>query len=370
MGYMPSISNILEWIEQKAPPALQESYDNAGLICGDSRWNCSGVLLTLDCTYEVVCEAIEKNCNLILCHHPILFKPIKKITGNDYVTRSLIHAIKNDIAIYAAHTNADNVLHGVNYVIAQKLGLKNLKILSHKKNFLKKLIVFVPESHREMIADAVFAAGAGFIGNYDACSFNASGFGTFRGGDNTNPFLGEKNIINKEPEIRFETIYPAHLENRILKALLSAHPYEEPAYDLIPLSNAWMQVGSGLIGELESELSQEEWLKLVSKTFLLKCLKYTESSLKSVKKIGVCGGSGAFLIEEAIKAGCHAFITSDIKYHEYFDADGQMIITDIGHYESEKFTPELFKIWIQEKFINFAVHFSQTETNPVKYFIA
>ncbi|MCX8080497.1 MAG: Nif3-like dinuclear metal center hexameric protein [Bacteroidia bacterium] len=367
---MPKIKDIVQWLELKSPLALQENYDNAGLITGNLHDDCIGVLLSLDCTEAVVKEAIERKCNLIISHHPILFRPLKKLSASDYVTRTVVSAIKYNIALYAAHTNADNVMQGVNFMIARKLGLKNLKVLQPKKGLLKKLVVFVPESHRDLVARAVFEAGAGVIGNYDSCSFNAPGFGTFRGGEDTNPFVGQKNTVSREPEIRFETIYPAHLEAGILKALLSAHPYEEPAFDLIPLDNAWNNVGSGLIGELEKEAEIEEWLQKIKEVFGLKVIKYTPANGRKIKKVGLCGGSGSFLIKDALKSGCDAFLTSDVKYHEFFDAEGEMVITDIGHFESEKFTPELFKIWIQEKFINFAVHFSETETNPVKYFTA
>jgi len=366
---MPLIKEIISCIEENAPLALQESYDNAGLICGNPEEECSGVLLTLDCNEKIVEEALQKKCNLIISHHPVLFKPLKKITTKDYVGRTLLKALQGGVTLYASHTNADNVIHGVNHIIAGKLGLKNRQILSPKRNLLKKLVVFVPEEHLESVSEAVFAAGAGKIGNYDSCSFRASGTGTFRGGENTNPFVGKKNVLNKEPEVRFETIFPGYLEKQIIAAMLAVHPYEEPAYDLYSLENSWNQVGSGLLGELDKELTPEEFLRYLSESMDIPFIRYTNSGRKTVKKVALCGGSGSFLINEAKSRKADIFITSDIKYHDFFEGEEEIMLVDIGHFEAEKYTVELFFQWITKKFPKFAVRFSETNIHPVKYFV-
>ncbi|MCW3076557.1 MAG: NGG1p interacting factor [Bacteroidetes bacterium] len=364
-----TIQEIISEIEMFAPLNYQEDYDNSGLITGSKVTKASGVLLSLDCIESVVDEAIENNCNLIISHHPIVFSGIKKLTGDNYIERTLIKAIKNDIAIYAAHTNVDNVVNGVNYKIAEKLGLKNLKIMAPKHSLLKKLVTYVPETHHQRVLESLFAAGCGNIGNYDSCSFNLKGTGTFKGNELTNPFLGTPGKLSVEQEIRVETVFETGKEPTVLKALLESHPYEEPAFDIYQLANKLHTVGSGLTGELETALEEEDFLKLVKKVLNGNCLKYTNKTGKMVKKVALCGGSGRFLLKNAINSGSDAFVTSDFKYHEYFDADGKILLIDAGHFETEQFTPEIFYDIIRNKFPTFAIRLSKIKTNPVNYFL-
>ncbi|MBL7917587.1 MAG: Nif3-like dinuclear metal center hexameric protein [Bacteroidia bacterium] len=365
---MVLVRDIIGAIEEIAPLSFQEDYDNAGLITGDKSWECTGALLSLDCVESVIEEAIKLKCNLIIAHHPIVFKGLKKITGSNYVERTIIKAIKNDIAIYACHTNIDNVQNGVNAKIAEKLGLQNTKILAPKSSLLKKLVVFVPASHVDLVREAVFAAGAGNIGNYSNCSFNTNGIGTFKGNGESKPFLGKQNELSKEEEVKIECVFESHLENGIIGAMLKAHPYEEVAYDILAMANKHKCVGSGLIGELPAEMAEMDYLQLVKERFNIKTLKHTVLTNKKVKKVAVCGGSGAFLLKNAINSGADSYISGDFKYHEYFDAEGKILVADIGHYESEQYTPEIFYGIIQKKFAKFALHLSKTNTNPVNYF--
>ncbi|MCW3092458.1 MAG: Nif3-like dinuclear metal center hexameric protein [Ferruginibacter sp.] len=362
------IQDITSFLETIAPPALQEGYDNAGLITGSPAWECTGIITTLDATEAVVLEAIEKKCNLIVGHHPIIFSGLKKINGKNYIEKTVIAAIKNDVAIYAIHTNLDNIIQGVNGKIADLLGLKNRKILQPKKGLLKKMITYAPDLHAEAVRAAMFDAGGGQVGNYSECSFNASGKGTFKGGEGTDPFVGTSGTRYTENETKIEVIFPSWLESPILKAMLKTHPYEEVAYDIIPLDNMHQQIGSGLVGDLENALPEDKFLQLLTKIFNLSVVRHTPLMGKNVKKVALCGGAGSFLTGAGIAAGADFYITGDVKYHEFFDADGKMVIADIGHYESEQFTIELLFDILREKFTTFAVLKTGVKTNPVNYF--
>ena len=363
------IQEIIAVLESAAPPALQEGYDNAGLLTGKADWDCSGIIITLDATEDVVLEAIAKKCNLIVAHHPIIFGGLKKINGKNYVERTVIAAIKNDIAIYAIHTNLDNVLHGVNAAIADKLGLVNRKVLQPKNAILKKLYTFVPVDHAEKVRSAIFAAGAGHISKYSECSFNTKGEGTFKPGEGTNPFSGNIGQRHTEEEIRMEMIYPAWLEKKILLAMMATHPYEEVAYDIIGLENQDPGTGSGLVGELVNPLLEEVFLQLLKAQFGLSVIRHTPLLGKPVKKVALCGGAGAFLVGAATAAGADFYITGDVKYHEFFDANGRLVIADIGHYESEQYTTDLLFDILTQKFPTFAVLKTGVKTNPVRYFL-
>jgi dinuclear metal center YbgI/SA1388 family protein len=362
------IQHIISFLETIAPPSLQESYDNAGLIIGDALQECSGMITSLDATEAVVKEAIEKKCNLIVAHHPIIFSGLKKITGKNYVEKAIILAIKNDIAIYAIHTNLDNVIDGVNAKIADKLGLINRKVLHPKAGILKKLYTFVPIDYAEKTRQAIFAVGGGAIGKYAACSFNVAGEGTFLPGADTKPFAGQLGKLHTEKEIKIEVIFNAWQEATIIAALKSVHPYEEVAYDVVPLENSNENMGSGLIGELPKSIEAEALLSEIKEHFKLKMIKHTCFLDKKVKKVAVCGGAGSFLIPSAILAGADFYITSDVKYHEFFDANDKLVIADIGHYESEQFTIGLLFDLLSKKFPNFAVLKTGVVTNPVHYF--
>lgn len=363
------ISTITGFLESLANISLQESYDNAGLITGDNNWDCTGVICSLDSTEEIVNEAIEKKCNLIVAHHPIIFGGLKKINGKNYVEKTVIAAIKNNIAIYAIHTNLDNVKEGVNGKIAAMLGLQNLTVLSPRENILKKLFTFVPLAQAEQVRTAVFEAGGGHIGNYSECSFNTEGAGTFKAGQGTDPFVGRTGERHFEKEIRVEIIFPGFVENKIVAAMRAAHPYEEVAYDIINLANTHPGIGSGIVGELPSAVDGKQFLSLVKKVFKLQVVRHTPVIDKPVKKVAVCGGAGSFLISKALASGADAYVTADMKYHEFFDANGRMLITDVGHYESEQFTINLLQEVLAEKFPTFAVLKTEVETNPVRYFL-
>jgi len=363
-----TIQDITSFLEKMAPPFLQESYDNAGLITGNSNWECTGIITSLDATEAVVLEAIEKKCNLIVAHHPIIFSGLKKITGKNYVERTIITAIKNDIAIYAIHTNLDNVLQGVNGKIADQLGLINRQVLQPRTGILKKLFTFVPVEHAEKVRSAIFAAGGGHISNYSECSFNTEGSGTFKAGEGSDPFVGEIGKRHTENEIRIEVIFPAWAEKAVYQAMVAAHPYEEVAYDIISLNNTTTFIGSGLVGELPEKTTEAAFLYLIKEKFKLSVIKHTALTGKSVQKVALCGGAGSFLIDAAIGAGADFYISSDIKYHEFFDADCRLVVADIGHYESEQYTIDLLFDILREKFLTFAVLKTSVNTNPVHYF--
>jgi dinuclear metal center YbgI/SA1388 family protein len=362
------ILDITAVLEKIAPPSLQESYDNAGLITGNTNWECTGIITTLDCTEAVVHEAIQNNCNLIIAHHPIIFSGLKKITGSNYVEKTIIAAIKNNIAIYAIHTNLDNVLHGVNAAIADKLGLINRQVLQPKNDTLKKLFTFVPIEHADKVRNAIFAAGGGQISNYSNCSFNAEGRGTFKAGELSNPFVGKIGEQHTEKEIKIEVVFPAWLQKAVCNALIASHPYEEVAYDMVALENTTTQIGSGLIGELPGSTTEMGFLTNIKEKFNLSVIKHTGLLGKPVKKVALCGGAGSFLIGAATAAGADFYISADIKYHEFFDANDRLVIADIGHYESEQFTIGLLFDILSEKFPTFAVLKTRVKTNPVHYF--
>lgn len=362
------IREITQYIESAAPLALQESYDNAGLIAGNPEWEASAVLLTIDVTEAVIDEAINKNVNLIVAHHPIVFSGLKKITGKSYVERTIIKAIKNDIAIYAAHTNLDSASLGVNQKIAEKLGLINCQVLQPANGKLKKLVTFIPVEHAKKVQAAVFEAGAGQIGNYDSCGFTAEGAGSFRGNEASNPFVGLKGEIHTEKEIRFETIFPAWLQNRVIAVLLKSHPYEEVAYDIYTIDNTYNIIGAGITGTLSQPVSEIEFLEKLKAIFKTGVIKHTALLGKPVERVAVCGGAGSFLLNNAIASEAGFFVSADFKYHQFFDAENKIVIADVGHFESEQFTKELFYELLTKKFPKFAVHFTEVNTNPVFYF--
>ena len=363
-----TIQKIISALENMAHPSLQENYDNAGLLTGSTSWNCTGIICSLDVTEEVVMEAVEKKCNLIVAHHPIIFGGLKKINGKNYVEQTVIAAIKNDIAIYAIHTNLDNVLAGVNGRIASMLGLKNVSILAGKESTLRKLYTFVPSGKAEQVRTAIFEAGAGQIGNYSECSFNTDGMGTFKAGNNSNPFVGTKGERHTEAETRVEVIFPSYLQDKIISAMIAAHPYEEVAYDVLQLSNNDPGVGSGLLGELENPMSETDFLTSLKLQFKVPTVRHSVFLGKTIKKVAICGGAGSFLISRALACAADAFVTADMKYHEFFDANGRLLMADIGHYESEQFTIDLLQEFLAQKFPTFAVLKTGVNTNPVHYF--
>ncbi|HRT52995.1 MAG: Nif3-like dinuclear metal center hexameric protein [Bacteroidetes bacterium] len=359
------ISDITTLLESWAPPALQEDYDNSGLQVGTPDQEVRAALIALDCTEEVVAEAVRRGCDLVIAHHPVIFRGIKSLTGRTGVERTLLAAIRHNVAIYAIHTNLDNVISGVNAEIAARLGLQDLRVLDPKPHQLRKLVVFVPHAHAEAVRSALFGAGAGRIGAYDECSYNLTGEGTFRGGEGTNAFVGTKGERHTGPETRIETVFHAPLERTVLAAMLRAHPYEEVAYDIYPLANTHPGVGSGAIGRLSEPMDEEAFLDRVKEAFGVPALKHTALRGRPVEQVAVCGGSGAFLIGRARAAGADVFVTADVKYHEFFGAEGQLVVADIGHYESEQFTMHLLQRQLRDKLPTFAAHLTETVSNPV-----
>lgn len=365
-----SIANIIHSLNTWAPLALQESYDNAGTQVGNIQQDCTGVLVALDITEAIIEEAIEKKCNLIVSHHPLIFKGLKSITGKDYIERCIIKALQNNIVIYSTHTNLDALDYGVNQEIAERMQLENTQILSPRPDSLLKLYTYVPLANKEEVLAALFEAGAGHIGEYSECAFQTEGTGSFKPSENANPTIGEAGGKREYvKEVKIEVIVPFYKSNAILQALKKAHPYEEVAYELIPLKNSQGNYGFGMTGQLKEAMSIEEFFNLLKEAFHLKVIKHTESNkIKEIKNVAICGGSGAFLINAAKASKADIYITGDLKYHEYFLAEEDIILADIGHFESEQFTINLICRYLRKKFSKFAVYSTELNTNPIKYF--
>ncbi|MEJ6505353.1 MAG: Nif3-like dinuclear metal center hexameric protein [Crocinitomicaceae bacterium] len=362
------IENLTDFLEDRFPLSLQESYDNCGLIYGHKKEKIKGVLIALDVTEEIVNEAIKKNCNLIVSHHPVIFRGLKKINGHSMTERVLEKCIQNKIALYAIHTNLDNHKLGVNKEIADRIGLKQVEILAPKKSTLVKLAIYVPTDAIKELDQAIFDAGAGNIGNYSECSFQSKGKGSFKPNADAKPHTGSAHHKTNAEEIKAEYILPIARLSKVLQVMNANHPYEEVAHDIIPILNEQQDVGSGMIGELETPMKPDAFLNKLKEVFGLHVVKHTTLIKNEIKTVVVCGGTGSFLIEAAKRKNADIFISSDIKYHEFFDADQQLIIADIGHYESEQYTIDLIYENLKEKFSNFALHLTEVNTNPVKYF--
>ncbi len=364
---MITVKDVVDALENRAPSALQESYDNSGLHTGNPHQPVNGILVCLDVIPEVLEEAVSLGCNFIVSHHPPFFSGIKNFTGQGLAQQVLITAIKNDLVLYSAHTNLDSVPDGVSGIMADKLGLTGNRVLVPRIDDLLKLVCYIPTDHLQEVSDALFSAGAGLTGKYDCCSFQAEGVGTFRAGVGANPVTGEIGRLHHEPEIRFETILPRHLSARVVDAMLKAHPYEEVAYDLIPLLNKNHSAGLGIVGELPADLSELQFLQLVKETFNAGMIRHSALSVRPVRRVAVCGGSGSQFISDAWKAGADAYITADIKYHNWFDVPVGMLVADIGHFESEQFAMNILYDTLIEKFPKFAVRLTEVNTNPIKY---
>ncbi len=361
------IKEIITVLEEMAPLAYAEDFDNVGLLLGNQEDEATGVLVCHDALESVIEEAIAKNCNLVVCFHPILFSGIKKITGKNYVELSVLKAIKNDIAIYAVHTALDNHKNGVNKIFCDALGLTNTKILVPKPNFIQKLVTYTIPENVEKVRNALFDAGAGKIGNYDDCSFTSQGIGSYMGNENSNPEIGERFEFVEAQEIKIEVTFEKHLQNKILKALFKNHVYEEVAYEIYDLQNTHQNIGLGMVGELEKPLSEIEFLQLVKTKMQCGGIRHSSLLGKSIKKVAVLGGSGSFAIKNAIQAGADVFLTADLKYHNFYEAENQIVLADIGHFESERYTKNYIVDYLKEKITNFAFVLSEENTNPVKY---
>lgn len=361
------VQDVIDHLEALSPLSYAEDFDNVGLLVGNKTNEVKGILVTLDTLEEVVDEAIENKCNLIVSFHPIIFNGLKKITGETYVERVVMKAIKHDISIFAVHTALDNALQGVNHMICEKLGLINTKILIPQAGTIKKLTTFVPKNEAAQLREALFKAGAGTIGNYSDCSFSNEGLGSFRPNEKANPSIGNKGELHFEEEVKLSMTFAKHLEAGILQALFKSHSYDEVAYEVTTLDNKNQNIGMGMIGEFKDEMDQNAFLNHVKKQMKSKCVRHSDLLEKPIKKVAVLGGSGSFAIGAAKAAKADAFITSDLKYHDFFNADGSILLADIGHYESEQYTKNFLVAYLTKKIANFAIILSQTNTNPVKY---
>jgi dinuclear metal center YbgI/SA1388 family protein len=361
------IKEILNVLNIMAPLAYAEDFDNVGLLVGDQENETSGILVCHDALEQVIKEAIIKKCNLVVCFHPILFSGLKKITGKNYVERALLLAIKNDIAIYATHTALDNHPEGVNKIFCNALGLINTKILIPKNNYIQKLVTYTIAENANKVRNALFEAGAGSIGNYDNCSFNSQGTGTYMGNNGSNPVIGKRNEFTETKEIRIEVTFEKHLQSKILKALFANHCYEEVAYEIYELQNSHQNIGLGMIGELEIPMNENEFLLYVKEKMQAEGIRHSAFIKKKIQKVAVLGGSGSYAIKNAIQAGADVFLTADLKYHQFYEAENRILLADIGHFESERYTKNYIFDFLQKKIPNFAIFLSEENTNPVKY---
>jgi dinuclear metal center YbgI/SA1388 family protein len=361
------VQDVINYLEELSPLAYAEDFDNVGLLVGNKNNMVNGILVTLDTLETVVDEAIDNNCNLIVSFHPIIFKGLKTLTGKSYVERVVMKAIKHDISIFAIHTALDNALQGVNNQICKQLGLSNRKILIPKSGSIKKLTTYIPKKDVDTVREALFNAGAGGIGNYNHCSFNVEGIGTFNGNENSSPTIGEKGITQYEEEIKLSVTFAKHQESKILQTLFKSHPYDEVAYEVTTLENKNQHIGMGMIGEFENPMDERSFLNHLKLKMNSKCVRHSSLLGKPIKKVAVLGGSGSFAINAAKAAGADCFISADLKYHDFFLAENSILLADIGHYESEQYTKNLLVAFLTEKMPNFAIILSKTNTNPVKY---
>ena len=361
------IKDICSYIEEFAPVSYQETWDNCGLLVGNPNQTVGKVLLTVDVTEAVVNEAVEVQAQMIISHHPLILSGVRQLTGSTDAQRAIALAIRNDIAIYAAHTNMDAAPGGVSYRMAEKIGLTNLQALSPQGAGLQKLVTYIPASHFEQVRQAIFETGAGHIGNYDLCGYSVEGKGTFRALDGAHPFAGQHKTLHTEPEIRFETVFPSRLNRQIIAALMVSHPYEEPAFDIYALQNTDTRVGLGVTGMLPAPMSELHFLNMLKEIFCAPVIRHTNLSNKEVQRVALCGGSGSSLLANAIRSKADAFVTADFKYHQFADAEQNILVADIGHFESEQFVKEIFYDILVKKNPNFAVHFSKIKTNPINY---
>ncbi|MFV7236895.1 Nif3-like dinuclear metal center hexameric protein [Flavobacterium sp. ZB4R12] len=364
---MSKIKEIISVLEEMAPLAYAEDFDNVGLLVGDQESEATGVLVCHDALENIIDEAIAKKCNLVVCFHPILFSGLKKITGKNYVERAVIKAIKNDIAIYAVHTALDNHQEGVNKIFCDALGLIKTKILIPKQNFIRKLVTYTIPENAEEVRNALFDAGAGTIGNYENCSFNSKGIGTYMGNEHSNPQVGERFEFVQGDEIKIEVTFEKHLENKILKALFRSHAYEEIAYEIYDLQNKHQNIGLGMIGELKNPMKEKEFLLFAKEKMQADGIRHSNFIGKEIKKVAVLGGAGSFAIKNAIQAGADAYLTADLKYHQFYEAENRLLLADIGHFESERYTKNYIVEYLRKKILNFAVILSEENSNPVKY---
>lgn len=361
------LKSIIEKINSEYPFSIQENYDNSGLQIGFLQNTISNILVCFEINEEVVKESIKKKCQLIITHHPLIFSPIKNLITKDHKSKLIINLIKNSISVLSLHTNLDNHRFGVSYVLAKKLNLNSIKILQPKQNLLKKLVFFCPIKKSDYVLNKILDVGAGKIGDYSECSFSSLGEGSFKGLENSNQHVGEKYIRHIEKEKKIEVVFENYLEKKIIHELLKTHPYEEPAYEIYSLKNSHNYFGSGVYGTLEQSEEKDSFIKKIKKELSLKTIKTNKTKIEKIKKIALCGGSGAFLINSAKQKKCDIFISGDIKYHD-FENSPNMVIADIGHYESEIHTKLLLVDILKKINNNFALFLSEKDTNPIEYY--
>lgn len=361
------IQEVISYLEQLAPRHYAEGFDNTGLLTGDSQIDVTGVLITLDCLENVVDEAIDKKCNFIVAFHPIIFSGLKNLRPDDYVKKAVVKAIKNDIAIYATHTALDNAAYGVSYRMAQELGLENIETLIPQKGIIKKLMTYIPVEHFESVKEDLFTTGAGQLGDYQECSFTITGEATFKGNEKSNPVIGTQGERTTQDEKLLTITFLPHLESQVLKMLFKSHPYEEVAYEITTLDNNYKPIGMGAIGNLKEEMAIDDFLKLTKNTFKTGVVRHSQPQLKKIKKVALLGGSGAFAIKNALQSGADAYLTADLKYHDFFQGK-DLLLCDVGHYESEQFTKNLLHEYLSKKFSSFAILCAHAQTNPVNYY--
>ena len=361
------IQNFIDVIEEWAPTAYAEDFDNVGLIIGNPELECKGVLVTHDTLENVVEECIKKDFNLIVSFHPIIFSGLKKLTQSTYVERVVTKAIKNDICVYAIHTALDNHRFGVSHALAENLGLYDIEVLSPKEKTIRKLTTYAPKNEAPVLLEKLYEAGAGKIGNYKECSFISSGKGTFKGNENSNPNLGVKGEKTEVDEVQINLIFELHSQQKILHTLFETHPYEEVAYEVFSLENKNQTIGMGSLGELENEMDEEVFINWVQDKLNIDMVRHSKTIGKKIKKVAVLGGSGSFAISSAIRSNADVFVTADLKYHDFFQAENKILLIDAGHYETEQFTKKLIHDNLIKKLPNFAIALSESITNPVNY---
>ena len=362
-----TVGDLCGWLEQRAPLRFQEDYDNSGLLVGQRSWTVTGVLCCLDADEAVVHEAVARGCNVVLSHHPIVFKGLKRLTGATAVERTVALALKHNVALYAGHTNWDSIQGGVSFSLAQRLGLVAPRIMMPRGGELLNLVVYVPAEHASPVAEAAFGAGAGRIGAYDECHFSGSGTGTFRPLDGAQPFVGQIGVREVADEHRLEFVLPKHRKSAVQQAVWAAHPYEEVAHSWISLDNSWSEVGYGAVGNLPEPIRLGDFLAVCAAQLGAESVRYSTSSLdRIVQRIAVCGGSGAEFAGAAAAAGADAYVTGDLKYHGFQDPPGGLVLVDVGHGESERPFIDDWAELIRSEFVTFAVLISETDNRPVR----
>lgn len=367
---MTKIKEVLQAMDAICSESIQESWDNSGLQWGDDSETVKGVIVSLDVTMDVINEAIDCGCNLIIAHHPLIFGPLKQVRKNGTeVERLAYHCIQNSIAVYAAHTNWDKVAQGVSWVMAKRIGLLNEEILQPEKDGLCNLKVMGTPRDIAEIRKAWFNAGIGNVGEYSNCSFTTDGWGTFEPSESANPSVGEKNKTEFLRENAIEILCTKKDVSKALAIATETSSYETIAHSIIPLKNTNDTLGFGCIGELKEALSLSDFLALCKEKYACKVVRYNPSEkIKNIKTVAVCGGSAIDFLPTAIARKADAYITADVKYHQFMLADDALTLVDVGHYESEIWAMEYLTHLISEKFHNFAIRLTTINTNSVRYF--